>query len=185
MKSIDMRFDENICREMIGKTFYKYRCDRFDFTNSVTQLVGVYVGDCIYTLTNIQEPVDYFGNQDDIGVFKLSIADDTSVKSAFQDQKQISTPVMDCIKSIHLVNDHQQVFQNGILEYDVWLTRAIIFIFEEKQIIFEKDSVPFSEEIIIRRSQALADTIASETEFLDGWDNSIAPKCIREIIKIM
>lgn len=185
MKTIDMRFDENICREMIGEKFDKYRCDRFDFTNSVTQLVGVYVGDCIYALTNIQEPVDYFGNQDDIGVFKISKVDDTRIKSAFQDQEQINTPVMDCIKGIHLVNDHQQIFRNGTLEYDVWLTRAIIFVFEERQIIFEKDSVPFSEEIIIRRGQALADTVASETEFLDGWDNSVTPKCIREIIKIM
>lgn len=92
MKKLDMRFDENICRTMTGKTFDKYRCDRFDFTNSVTQLVGVYVGNSIYALTNIQESVDYFGNQDDIGVFKLSIVDDTRIKSAFQDQEQINTP---------------------------------------------------------------------------------------------
>ena len=38
-----------------------YKCDAFNFTNSVTQIVGLYIGDEIYLLTNIQEAVDYFG----------------------------------------------------------------------------------------------------------------------------
>ncbi len=184
MKALDMRFDRNICRNIIGKTFHKYRCDRFDFTNSVTQIVGVYIENSIYALKNIQETVDYFGNQDNIGVFKIVKVDENHIKSAFQDQEQIDTPVMSRITGIQLVNERQQIFLHKAVEYDVWLTRAIIFIFNDRQILFEKDSVPFSEEIIIRRGQALVDTIASETEFLDGWDNSITPKCTREIVEI-
>lgn len=34
-----------------------YKCDAFNFTNSVTQIVGLYIGDEIYLLTNIQEAV--------------------------------------------------------------------------------------------------------------------------------
>lgn len=35
MKTTDMRFDETVFHEMIGKIFDKYRCDRLDATNSV------------------------------------------------------------------------------------------------------------------------------------------------------
>ena len=61
MKSIDMRFDLKMIQNWIGKLFNKYKCDAFDFTNSVTQIVGLYIGDKVYSLTNIQEPVDYYG----------------------------------------------------------------------------------------------------------------------------
>lgn len=53
MKTIDMRFDQSIIRSWIGKKFNKYKCDAFDFTNSVTQIVGLYIGDEVFALTNI------------------------------------------------------------------------------------------------------------------------------------
>jgi len=84
MKKIDMRFNNESLKKLIGNHFDKYRCDKFEFTNSVTQNVGLYIDDNILNLTNIQESVDYFGNVDDYAVFKLDSAMDKDIKSAFK-----------------------------------------------------------------------------------------------------
>lgn len=44
----DLRLYEEIFKKMIGKQFNKYRCDPFVFTNSVTGIVGLYIGNQIY-----------------------------------------------------------------------------------------------------------------------------------------
>ena len=76
MKTIDMRFDLVLIQSWIGKKFNKYKCDAFEFTNSVTQIVGLYIGDEVYALTNVQEAVDYFGATEDMAVAKLSASED-------------------------------------------------------------------------------------------------------------
>ena len=38
----DLRLNEDIFKRMIGKQFYKYKCDPFVFTNTVTGIVGLY-----------------------------------------------------------------------------------------------------------------------------------------------
>ena len=63
-----MRFDQSIIGDWIGKIFIKYKCDAFNYTNSVTQIVGLYIGDEVFSLTNIQEAVDYFGIVEDMSV---------------------------------------------------------------------------------------------------------------------
>ena len=79
--------------------------DAFDFTNSVTQIVGLYIGDEVFALTNIQESVDYYGEKDDMTVSKLYCSDDSKIKSAFTDVKMISTSVNEVITSVKLVNE--------------------------------------------------------------------------------
>ncbi len=185
MKRLDMRFETEMCREMIEKKFNKYRCDGFQFTNSVTQIVGIYIGGKVYALTNIQESVDYFGYRDDVGLFRLAESQEDLIHSAFVDVQQKDTPVEEKIKGIKLVNECQKTFQNGIQQYEVWLTRAIVFESEGgNQIAFEKDRVPFSEEIIIRKGYDLVNEILPNTDFREGWEDNITPECEREIVEI-
>lgn len=86
MITIDMRFDSALIQSWIGKKFNKYKCDAFDFTNSVTQIVGMYIGDEVYALTNVQEAVDYFVTTDDMAVATVAASEDTMIKSAFKSQ---------------------------------------------------------------------------------------------------
>ncbi|MBQ6538029.1 MAG: hypothetical protein IJL75_03900, partial [Eubacterium sp.] len=72
----------------------------------------------------------------------------------------------------------------GICQYDVWITRGIIFHVGGREISFEKDNVPFSEEIIIQRGYELIDKFSDEKDFLESWDNDIKPECTRQIIEI-
>ena len=184
MNIIDMRFDFDIIRSWIGKEFKMYKSDAFEFTNSVTQIVGLYIGDDVYALTNIQEEVDYFGTVEDMAVSNLAVVEESEIKSAFLDVEMRSTPVHEEITSVKLVNKQQNIAINGKPTYEVWLTRAIIFEVGGREISFEKDTVPFSEEITIRRGYNLIDKISDNTGFLEEWGNEYSPEYKREIVVI-
>lgn len=166
MYTFDMRFKENLLQSWIGLIFQKYQCDAFDFTNSVTQIAGLFIADEAYALTNIQESVDYYGTKDDISIFKIHKAQSQDIKSAFEDTTQIITPINGKITKISLVNENQQIYKNNSLLYDVWLTRGIIFFVNGREISFEKDSIPFSEEIIINRGYNLIQKFSDKKYFL-------------------
>jgi hypothetical protein len=118
MKTIDMRFDSALIQSWIGKKFNKYKCDAFEFTNSVTQIVGLYIGDEVYALTNVQEAVDYFGATEDMAVAKLSASEDVRIKSAFKDVEMISTPVGEEITSVKSMNNRLwQLMVNRHMKY--------------------------------------------------------------------
>lgn len=184
MNTIDMRFNVNVIKRLIGKMFIKYKCDPFDFTNSVTQIVGIYIGEWVFLLTNIQENVDYFGVVDDVAICRFTETVDDSVKSAFKNTEMITTPVSGTIDKIFLINENQKLFRNGEELYNVWLTRAIIFFVDGREISFEKDNVPFSEEIIIQRGYDLIEKLSDEKEFLKSWSEGLVPECTRDIIEI-
>lgn len=184
MKQLNMRFDAKLLKSWIGSNFQKYQCDAFDFTNSVTQIAELFIGGKIYALTNIQETVDYYGNNEDISVFKLHIAQKDDIHSAFEDTQQIVTPIDGKIEKILLVNENQTISVQQKLTYDVWLTRGLIFFVDGREISFEKDSVPFSEEIIINRGYNLLQKFSDEKDFLDGWDKGITPECHRQVIEL-
>lgn len=179
-----MRFKQDKIRFLIGKNFVKYRCDRFVFTNSVTQRVGFFIDDKVYNLTNCQETVDYFGQTDDVAVSRFEETTSDEIKSAFTDVEQIDTPINASIEEVRLVNENQRIYVNGECTYDVWLTRAIIFVVDGREVLFEKDVVPFSEEIIILKGYDLEEQLSDEGDFLEGWDEGIVPECHRDTVII-
>lgn len=182
MSKLDIRFNAGMVKSWIGKKFEQYKCDAFDFTNSVTQIVGLYIDGRTYALTNIQEPVDYYGSKEDIAIFRIAEAGNNNIKSAFCNIKQIVTPVNGAIEKVKLVNEEQKVKRSEGAEYTVWITRGIIFYVDGREISFEKDNVPFSEEIVIRRGYNLINDFSDEKEFLQDWDEGIVPECHREVI---
>lgn len=184
MKTIDMRFDEAMLKGWIGKKFCEYRNDPFDFTNTVTQIIGLFIDDETYALTNIQEEIDYFGIEDSASVFKLNSCSKSDIKSAFIDVQMIKTPINEVITGIKLVNETQQISIDGELKYSVYLTRAIIITAGGREISFEKDNIPFSEEIVIQRGYNLIEKCSNEKTFLDGWDDNYTPEVSRDIITI-
>lgn len=183
MKQIDMRFNNNLIQSFVGKKFNSYKCDSFDYTNSVTQTVGLFIDEKTYKLSNVQEVVDYFGVTEDISVFTFSEANEKEIKSAFENVEQIVTPIEGIISKITVINENQKI-SGGEEAYDVWLTRALIFEVDGREISFEKDNVPFSEEIIIRRGYDLAEKLNDVNDFLEGWGDGITPECKRDVIEI-
>lgn len=178
-----MRFNQDTIRSLIGKTLVKYRCDRFVFTNSVTQRVGFFIDDTVYNLTNCQETIDYFGQTDDVAIMRFEETTPDEIKSAFKNVEQIDMPIGAPIDEIRLINENQRISVRDECAYDVWLTRAIIFVVEGREILFEKDVVPFSEEIAILRGYDLEEKISNEI-FLEGWDEGTVPECYRKTVVV-
>lgn len=70
-------------------------------------------------------------------------------------------------------------------EYEVWQTRAIIFKLDDlEEICFEKDSVWFSEEIIINRGHNLINALDGTNKFIETMEmeEDTTGECYREEI---
>ncbi len=95
-------------------------------------------------------------------------------------------PVELPVQRILVVQENQQLFENGEQTYDVWLTRGMLFDFGEFQLAFEK-AVWFSEEIYITRGQNLISKFTPASNFCnpDRWEDGIEAKCFRKIEHIM
>lgn len=180
----DFRLNESDFNPLIGKCFKKYRCDPFDYTNSVTGIVGIYIDDKIFELRNEQKSIQYFDSVDDIALWTFREVHTEDIHSFFEDTDQIDTPVNGIIKKITLVNEHQKVkISNDI--YEQWITRAIIFHLETRDIYFEKDNTAFSEEIEIKRGHNLIDEFPKENDFfLNQWVDGISSSVETEFVPI-
>ena len=53
-----------------------------------------------------------------------------------------------------------------------------------QEISFEKDTVPFSEEITIKRGHELIDKITDNDDFLQEWDEEYSPEYKRDVLVI-
>lgn len=180
----DLRLDEEIFKKMIGKQFNKYRCDPYVFTNTVTGIVGLYIGEKVFELKNEQSAFQYFDSMDDVALWNIKEVSDSEIYSVFENTEQIDTSINQNINSITLVNEHQIVNIHE-QEYNLWLTRAIIFHLENRDIYFEKDNTAFSEEIEIRRGHDLLSEFPKRNDyFLDQWIESIKSDVQTEFIEI-
>ena len=179
-----MRFNISNIQRLVGKKFKRYTCDPFLFSNSVTQNIGLFIDADVFILKNEQKEVDYFGEAEEMAVFQLLPAQERDVKSAFIDTEQIRTVVNQKITRIQLINEEQRVSDHEKILYDVFLTRGIIFFLEDREISFEKDQVPFSEEIFIQKGDHLISTFNDPERFKEDWEDAFTPECFREILDV-
>ena len=184
MKVIDMRCNISNIQRLVGKKFKRYTCDPFLFSNSVTQNIGLFIDADVFILKNEQKEVDYFGEAEEMAVFQLLPAQERDVKSAFIDTEQIRTVVNQKITRIQLINVEQRISDHEKILYDLFLTRGIIFFLEDREISFEKDQVPFSEEIFIQKGDHLISTFSDPERFKEDWEETFTPECFREILDV-
>lgn len=185
MKQIDVRFsavDIEAINKMVGRTMDKYKCDPFIFSTSVYGLVGVCIEGESYAFTNFVEVMDYFGEMEDVAIFKVAHVPFDEIHSMIQNQEMMEMPVGRIISSVSVVNEHQKLYEGDQQTYDVWLTRGIIFQFDDgHELSFEK-SIWFSEEINIGKGYDLINEFSLTDEFGEGWEGEYRGECSREII---
>ena len=185
MKTIDIRLTEKemkLLSSFIGKPFHAVLHDEFSFVNSSTEAVQFNIGDETTFLYSFTEPMDYYGSTEDVAVWTL----EKTAYPVIQQKKFIKMPVELPVQRILVVQENQQLFENGEQTYDVWLTRGMLFDFGEFQLAFEK-AVWFSEEIYITRGQNLISKFTPASNFCnpDRWEDGIEAKCFRKIEHIM
>ncbi len=185
MNVIDIRFNEKekqTLRSFIGKSLHTILHDEFSFVNSSTGAVQFNIGAESVFLYSFTEPEDYYGSTEDVAIWTL----EKIAYPIIQKKNFITTPIELPVQRIILVQEHQQLFENGKQTYDVWLTRGLLFDFGKFQVAFEK-AVWFSEEIYITRGQNLISKFNPVSDFCnpDRWGDGIEAKCFREIEHIM
>lgn len=185
MIKIDYRFSSSAMSEiekMVGKEMIKYKCDPFLYSTSVYGIVGILVDNSSYAFTNLTEVQDYFGEKEDVAVFKMKHQPYNEIKSLIQNQEMVETPINSNISEIDVINEHQRLFNQGKQTYDVWLTRGIIFKFADSlELSFEKE-IWFSEDIAIEKGYNLFQKFSPTEEFASGWSDNIRGECTREIV---
>ena len=182
MKTVDFSFDKAVCgklKSLIGLNFKKIKHDELLYKSSVTGVVGLYVADKVFELRSEQQPIDYFGAMDDMAVWKLKECQDEDIKSFFCDVTQIEVPISLKIQSIFLVNE-----KLSTEDYEVYVTRAIIFSFGDYELAFQKDVVPFSEEICILRGYNLFEKLEDKDYFFRDWQANSRPAVTREVVQL-
>ncbi len=101
------------------------------------------------------DSMNYFGSVEDETALTLS-----HERHAWLDYDECSYalaatfPVNETVKEIHVVQDHQQLYENGEQTFDIWLTWGIIFDFGDYQYSLEK-SQGFSGLIFIEKGKDL------------------------------
>ena len=185
MKTTCTRLDAKslkLLSNMIGKKFEKYRCDEFKFAPSVYQIVGLYVGDCVYALINETKELDYFGETDDVSVMRVDAVNENEIKSHLVDGKQIDTPINQIIQDIIVITDTEYMSENGVDLYCYDFTAAIVFVLPDRQVVFERDCW-FSEDILIYRGSNVINKIRSLDENASN-SSTLEVRTNREIIHL-
>ena len=187
MKQIDVRFtasDMAALKSMAGKKMIKYKCDPFEFSASVYGVVGIAFEDAAYAFTNIVSNMDYYGEQEDVALFKMERKPFASIHSMVQNQTMLETPVESVISEVLVVNERQQLFENNVQTYEVLVTRGIIFIFEDGHELSLEKNIWFSEDITFEKGYNLIQRFTPASEFEEGWSGDYRGKCTRGIVSL-
>lgn len=187
MKKYDVRFTSEMISElkdMIGKKLIQIRCNPFEFSTAIYGIVGIVTEDKAYSFTNMVEVADYYGDLEDVAMFRVEKTDVDKIQSKIPGKVMIDIPVNGAIKGIRIIEEHQEVFQNGLQTYDVWLIRGIIFDMEDGLEISLEKAVWFSEMIYVERGYDLLSKYVSTSEFEDDWSPGYIGKASRTIIEL-
>jgi len=187
LKKIDVRFSASEMAEihsMVGKKLVKYKCDPFEFSTSVYGIVGISFEDADYAFRNTIEVMDYYGEQEDVALFKVERKPFPNIRSLIQNQIMIETPVEATVSEILVINERQQLFENEEQIYEVLLTRGILFRFQDGHELSLEKNIWFSEDITVEKGYDLLSRFTPETEFGEGWSGNYRGECSRDIISL-
>ncbi|MCI6099432.1 MAG: hypothetical protein MR630_05510 [Selenomonas sp.] len=134
-----------------------------------------------FYLCNFTEPMDYYGAVDDVARMTLATRRDAIIDDKKDWWQTIH--VNRTIQDIHLVQEHQELFENGEQTYDVYVTRGILLDFWRLEISFEK-AVWFSEDIDIAIGHDVLKTFAPIKDFEEDWEDGCVGKCSRELVQV-
>ncbi len=84
-------------------------------TNSVYQIVGLYIDDKVFSLENKFQPHDYFGTTEDIAVFNLNKTVDADIRSGLREVEMSDNLINKGIATICIVNENKKFTCNHSL----------------------------------------------------------------------
>lgn len=184
MKTIDMSIKNiELLKNMIGKTFVKYKCDPFIFAPSVYGIAGLYVDSEVFRLSSLLQPVERFYSNEEVAVFSITPAEDAEIVTMMDEGEMTDTIVKDTIRSIQVVNDIETVCHGDEKRCFV-STKGIVFYLDSGNEISFEIKTWFSEMITIKRGYNLIDQFESKEDFFEEWEccDGYTPEWKREIL---
>ena len=181
---IDVRLkneDIRILQAAVGKDLDRIEHDEFVETNTSSQAVRFVLGDARFYLYSFTEPLDYYGAEEDVAVWSVKEKEYLLIVN----KSFVSTSIQEKITAIHIVQEHQRLFENSQQTYDVWVTRGIIIDFGDHELAFEKP-IWFSEDILIHKGNNLIERFQPVEEICKSgkWKDGITMECSREIMTL-
>ncbi|MDO4493696.1 MAG: hypothetical protein Q4C53_07425, partial [Clostridia bacterium] len=123
MNTKDIRLKEpglQILKSMIGKPLETIEYDAFADANVASQVVRFNTCGESFYLYSFTEPMDYFGNTEDVAVWTVEKTEYPVVaKKAF-----VPMPVLRTVTAVTLVQENRRLFDHGVQTHDVWSTRG-------------------------------------------------------------
>ena len=184
MQVNDYRFNQELLKSFIGKTFNKYKHERFLFTNTVALYLGFMIDNKSYEISNDFEAVDFLDIDGEATICRINQKPWSEILS--NNDRVIETEIEKTIKSITIINDNFISRSYGEINYDWRETRAIIFNFGELEVSFEKTDCFFSMEIEINKGYELINKVEDGKFIISDFEQSEEQtiEVNREIIKI-
>ena len=184
VKVNDYRFNQDLFKSFIGKTFNKYKHERFLFTNTVALYLGFMIDNKSYEISNDFEAVDFLDIDGEATICRINQKPWSEILS--NNDRVIETEIEKTIKSITIINDNFISRSYGKINYDWWETRAIIFNFGELEVSFEKQDCFFSMEIEINKGYDLINKVEDGKFIISDFEQSDEQtiEVNREIIKL-
>ncbi len=189
MNTIDNRFSNEtivILKSLINRTLKKIKHNKFMYGPGVYGIVGLYIDDNVYKISNLIEVQDYFGKLEDVAYFRFESSQSSQIVSLLDGEGMIDYQIGSIIKEIRIVNENQRLYHNNEQTYNVYTVRGLIFVFDDgRELSFEKP-VWFSEDIYVEKGYGLYSKFTSEDDFAEGWEDceGYTTKCTRKIIII-
>ncbi len=186
MQQIDVRFNDkelSLLRSSVGRMLTKYKCDPFEFSTAVYGVVGICIEKSAYTFTNKLQVMDYYGAKEDVAIFRINECPESEIQSLIKGVKMIEMPVNKVVKEVQVINEHQELFENGKKTYDVWLTRGVIFKLEDGVEVSLEKNVWFSEMITVDKGTHLLEKFTPTQEFVEDWEENFHAECSRETVR--
>lgn len=159
-----------IIKSLIGKVMIKYRHDEFLLGKDI--IVGnaeFFIGNKVYAVTNYPHFCPFFGQADDVCDIRFKEIEAEYAKSYCLDTQQIDFPLEKKIKDIIVANDKIDQYKGKELLFTYLFTRAIIFVFDDVQIGFEKDNW-MQELIIVKKGTDIVSRLQDPNAEFSDWD---------------
>lgn len=173
----------DLLKSMIGKTFYKYKCDPFINSPMVYGIIGIHIDEKAIKITSLSEKVRRFLKVEEVAVLKVAETTDKNIKTFMDDGEMIDMPINSKIKSISVVNDFQTIEHDG-QTYEFASTVGLIFLLEDLHEISFEIGTWFSEMITIQKGYNLIDNFTPIDDFTEEWEGceGYIPNARRQIV---
>ncbi len=184
-----LRKDEtDLLSSLIGQKLDAISHDEFCLGNLCIEKVGLYVGEGVFAIHTSYEYLDFLWGKEGVSSLHFCRTDEngTKVLSANPPIKYVKQAVNDRIKDILIVTDSVEEFNNGSSMGTFTYDKAIIFVFENRQISIELDEWS-SEMLAVTKSTDVLKKLGSlSTDWnAEDMDQKYSFKSVRTVVSLV